>query len=49
MFLGASALRLPFEAIVAARRAERNGLMVYAFGYFQPIGALRNAPIVKDS
>jgi hypothetical protein len=37
MFPGASALRPPFELIVAARRAERNGLMVYAFGYLQQV------------
>jgi len=37
MFLGANALRLPFEVIVVARQAERNGLMVYAFGYLKQI------------
>jgi hypothetical protein len=37
MFPSASALRPAFELIVAVRQAERNGLMVYAFGHLKPV------------
>jgi len=36
MFPVASSLPPTFEFIVPASAAERNSLMVYAFGYFQP-------------
>jgi hypothetical protein len=49
MFPAASALRPPFEHIVAASQALRNGLMVYAFGYLKQSRLIRNAAVEKES